>query len=76
MSANGWNVNYQNAFRSYQDYVLDRGGDIQSCTQLKRSVSLEQNHVLLIRLTACGQCQSCVARNFRVTEPRIVTMQD
>ena len=76
MSANNWNVNYHNAFRSYHDYVLDRGGYIQSCTQLKRSVSFEQNHILLIRLTACGQCQCCVARNIRVTEPRIVTMCD
>ena len=63
MAGNDWNVNHQNALQSYQDYVLDRGGDIQSCIQLKRSISLEQNHILLIKLTACGRCLSCEAMN-------------
>ena len=76
MAGHDWDVNHRNAFQAYQDYILDKGGDIQSCTQLIRTISLEQHHILVIRLTACGRCLSCETKAISINEDQVVRMMD
>ena len=76
MAEHDWDINHRHAYQAYQDYVLDKGGDIQSCTQLIRTISLEQQHILVIRLSACGRCLSCETKAISVNEDRVVREMD
>ena len=76
MAEHDWDINHRQTYQAYQDYVLDKGGDIQSCTQLIRTISLEQQHILVIRLSACGRCLSCETKAISINEDRVVREMD
>ena len=67
-------LNHQHARNSYEEFIRDRGADIQSCLEARRTVRLEGDNQIVITVTACGDSAECVRRG--IMPVRTVVMRD
>ena len=67
-------LNHRHARDTYEEFIRDRGADIQSCLEARRTVRLEGDNQIVITVTACGNCAECVRRG--IMPVRTVVMRN
>ena len=57
-----------------RDETLDTSADITSCLNTSHTIKVKHGNILVVTIAACTMCESCNARNIKVTFSNNLTM--